>query len=48
MVKSYCLKERKVTARSDPKIFRTKNNRHMERTMCSSCGIYKYRFIKRH
>ena len=46
MAKSYFLKERKVTERSDPKILRTKNNRVMERTICKSCGIYKYRFIK--
>ena len=31
---------------SDPKITRTKNNRVMERTVCKSCGSYKYRFIK--
>ena len=46
MVKSYCLKERKVTEESDSKILRTKNNRVMERTICKSCDIYKYRFIK--
>jgi len=46
MVKSYCLKERKVAEESDPKILRTKNNRVMERTMCRSYGIYKYRFVK--
>ena len=46
MVKTYCLKERKVTEGSDPKILRTKNNRVMERTIWRSCGIYKYRFIK--
>ena len=33
MVKSYCLKERKETEGSDPKILRTKNNQVMERTM---------------
>ena len=46
MVKSYCLKERKETEGSDPKILRTQNNRIMERTMCKCCGNYKYRFIK--
>jgi len=46
MVKSYCLKERKVTEGFDPKIIRTKNNRVMERTRCINCGIFKYRFIK--
>ena len=46
MVKPYCLKERKETEGSDPKIIRTKKNRVIERTLCKSCGIYKYRFIK--
>ena len=48
MVKTYCLKEKIATERSDPKIIRTKNNRVMERTVCKSCGSYKYRFIKGH
>ena len=48
MVKSYCLKERKVTEEFDTEIIRTKNNRVMERTICKSCGIFKYRFIKGH
>ena len=47
MVKSYCLKERKVTEGFDPKIIRTKKDRVMERTICKICGIFKYRFIKR-
>ena len=47
-MKSYCLKERKETEGSEPKIIRTKNNRLLERTICKSCGIYKYKFIKGH
>ena len=43
MVKSYCLKERKVTEGFDPKIIRTKTIE-----LCKSCGIFKYRFIKDH
>ena len=46
MVKSYCLKERKVTEGCDLKILKTTNNRVMERTRCINCGIFKYRFIK--
>ena len=46
MVKSYCLKERKLTEGYDPKILKTKNNRVMERTIFRSCGIFKYKFIK--
>ena len=46
MTKSYCLKERIETESSDPKIIRMKNNRVMKRTVCKSCGGYKYRFIK--
>ena len=46
MVKSYCLKERKVTEGYDAQILKTKNNRVMERNRCINCGVYKYKFIK--
>ena len=46
MVKSYCLKERKITEGYDLKIIRTKNNRVLKRTRCINFGIFKYRFIK--
>ena len=45
MVKSYCLKERKLTENVNPKISKTKNNRSMKLSKCASCGVKKARFI---
>ena len=47
MVKSYCLKERKLTENVNSKIVKTKNNRLMEVSKCASCGVKKARFIKK-
>ena len=46
MVKSYCLKERKLTENMNSKIIKTKNNRLMEVSKCASCGVKKARFVK--
>ena len=46
MVKTYCLKERKLTENINPKIVRTINRRIMENSTYASCGVKKYRFIK--
>ena len=46
MVKTYCLKERKLTENINPKIIKTENGRSMERSKCASWGVTKARFIK--
>ena len=46
MVKTYCLKERKLTENINPKIIKTENGRLIERSKCASCGVNKARFIK--
>ena len=46
MVKSYCLKKRKLTENVNPRIVKTKNNRLMELSKCASCGAKKARFVK--
>ena len=39
MVKTYCLKERKLTKNINPKVIKTVNGRLIEISTCSSCGI---------
>ena len=41
MVKSYCLKERKLTENVNPKIVKTKNNGSMEISKFAGCGVKK-------
>ena len=42
----YCVKERKYTEDINPKQVITKNNRHMIKATCASCGITKTMFVK--
>ena len=42
----YCVKERKHTEDINPKRVITKNNRHMIKATCASCGITKTVFVK--
>ena len=46
MVKSYCLKERKLTKNVNPKIAKTKNNRLMEVSKCASSGAKRLGSLK--
>ena len=46
MVKSYCLKERKLTENVNPNIVKTKNNRLMELSKCASCCVKKLGSLK--
>ena len=43
---TYCIKCRKDTENIDPKIVKTKNNRLLIQSKCSTCGIKKSRFFK--
>ena len=45
-MKSYCLRCRKDTDNIDSKMFRTKNNRLLMQSKCSSCKNKKSRFVK--
>ena len=47
MVKSYCVKQKKQTESvpGSEKLFKTKNNRLMLKSICSECGIKKSKFI---
>ena len=47
MDNSYCVTEKKYTGNIDPKVFRTKNNRFVVKSTCSSCGNKKSKFIKK-
>ena len=47
MDNTYCVSERKYTGNIDPKIFRTKNNRYVLKSKCSSCGNKKSKFVKK-
>ena len=44
---TYCLKCKKDTANTDPKMFKTKNNRLLMQSKCSVCGTKKSRFVKK-
>ena len=46
MVRSYCLKERKLTENVNPRIVKTKDNGLMELSKCARCGVKKARFVK--
>ena len=45
-MKTYCVKCRRDTENTDPKIVRTKNNRLVIQPKCYVCGIKKSRFVK--
>ena len=45
-MKTYCMKCRKDTENTDPKMVRTKNNRLIMQSKCPVCGIKKSRFVK--
>ena len=45
MIKTYCLKERKLTENVNHKIIKTSNGRKIEESRCASCGAKKSRFI---
>ena len=45
-MKTHCVKCRRDTENTDPKMFRTKNNRLTMQSRCPVCGIKKSRFIK--
>ena len=45
-MKTYWLKCKKDTDNSDPKMFKTKNNRLLMQSKCSVCNNKKSRFIK--
>ena len=45
-MKTYCIKCRRHTENTDPKMVRTKNNRLIMQSKCSVCGIQKSRFVK--
>ena len=45
-MKTYCVKCRKDTENSDPKIVRTNNNRLVVQSKCFAYRIKKSRFIK--
>lgn len=44
---TYCVGDGKYMGNNDPKIFRTKNNRHIMKNTCSVCGHKKVKFIKK-
>ena len=48
MVKSYCIKEKKITdcVSGSEKYVKAKNGRLMLKCKCSSCGITKTKFVK--
>ena len=45
-MKTYCVKCRKSTENTDPKMVTTKNNRLVMPSKCSVCRIKKLRFAK--
>ena len=47
MIKSYCLKETKITENINTRIVKTETNRLMELSKCASCGVQKAMFIKK-
>ena len=44
-MRSYCVKERKVTDSFNPKYEKAKNGRMMIKSTCASCGITKSQFV---
>ena len=47
-METYCVKEKKKTKCVKPSGFKTaKNGRQMKWCTCASCGIKKFRFLKR-
>ena len=45
-MESYCLKCRKYTENTDPKVSSTSNNRILILSQCAICGSKKSKFIK--
>ena len=45
-MKTYCVKCKKDTGNTDPKIFKAKNNRLIMQSKCSVCKNEKSRFVK--
>ena len=45
-MKTSCVKCRKDSENTDPKMVRTKNNRLIMQSNCPVCGIKKSRFVK--
>ena len=45
-MKTYCVNCKKDTENTDPKIFKTKNNRLVMHSKCSVCKNKKSRFVK--
>ena len=45
-MKTYCVKYKKDTENSDPKMVKTKNSRLIMQSKCSVCGIKKSRYVK--
>ena len=43
---THCLSYRKYTKNTDPRIFKSKNERSMIQSNCAICGSKKSRFIK--
>ena len=41
------LPKRNIPGNIDPKVFRTKNNRFVVKSTCSSCGNKKAKFVKK-
>ena len=46
-MKTYCLKCKKDTENTDPKIFKATNNRLIMQSKCSNCKNKKSRFVKK-
>ena len=44
---TYCLKCKRNTSNTDPKIFKTKNNKLLMQSKCSVSGTKKSRFVKK-
>ena len=45
-MKTYCVKYKKDTENSDPKMVKTRNSRLIMQSKCSVCGIKKSRYVK--
>ena len=46
-MKTFCLKCKKDTENTDPKIFKATNNRLIMQSKCSNCKNKKSRFVKK-
>lgn len=43
---TYCVRERKLTESIDPVVKTLANGRHLEVSVCQSCGAKKTRFVR--